>query len=177
MAQPRADGRRLGFSGGHFEEFRRQSGAGRRRETGCRGRRVRPVVPAAVSRRGGGHLGRRRPPRHLRDARGGEGGLLAVRAADPAGRLAHHQAGRRHRDRQPRDRRIPLFLRRAVRFLRPQRAAARRGALPLRPGDTLGRVRGVHAGRSGVGQHRKRGRGRRFGVVRREGRRNSAGCR
>ena len=52
--------------------------------------------------------------RHLRDARGGEGGLLAVRAADPAGRLAHHQAGRRHRDRQPRDRRIPLFLRRAV---------------------------------------------------------------
>ena len=62
-------------------------------------------------------------------------------------------------------------------FLRPQRAAARRGALPLRPGDTLGRVRGVHAGRSGVGQHRKRGRGRRFGVVRREGRRNSAGCR
>ena len=134
------------FLGGHFEEFRRQSGAGRRRATGCRGRRVRPVVPAAVSRRGGGHLGRCRPPRHLRDARGGEGGLLAVRAADPAGRLAHHQAGRRHRDRQPRDRRIPLFLRRAVRFLRPQRAAARRGALPLRPGDTLGRVRGCTLG-------------------------------
>lgn len=56
------------FLGGHLEEFRRQPRVGRGSASGGRGRRVRPFVPAAVARCGGGHLGRRRPSGHLRHA-------------------------------------------------------------------------------------------------------------
>src|SRR5690606_2601619 len=40
-----------------------------------RGRRVRPLVPDAAAGRGGGHDDRGRPSGHLRDARGGRGGV------------------------------------------------------------------------------------------------------
>ena len=92
MAQPRGlTGRRQRLSGRHLEELRRQSGAGQRAAAGGRGRRVRPLVPPPTARRGGRHGRRRRPPRHLRDARGGEGGLRAVRASSirPGGALVH----------------------------------------------------------------------------------------
>ena len=107
------EGRRKRFSGRHLEELRQQSGAGRRaggwqsRPTSSTARSCGCIPTWRWSR-----LGRCRPSRHLRHARGGEGGLRAVRAADPAGRRADHQAGRRHRDRQPRDHRLPLCLRR-----------------------------------------------------------------
>ena len=141
MAQPRPDGWRQCLSGRYLEEFRRQPGAGRLRgaedapargegmrrcritpsgrAAGRRGRRVRPFVPAALSRCGGGYVGRRRPPRHLRDARGGEGGFRAVRAADTPRRIPRHQARGRHCGGQSADYGVPLFVRRAVRLLCP----------------------------------------------------------
>ena len=110
VAQPCADGRRLGLPGRSVEEFRRQPRAGRRTASGRRGRRVRPFVPAPLSRRGGRNLRGCRPPGHLRHARGGQGGLLAVRAADPRGRQPRYQAGRGDHARQSAHHGLPLCL-------------------------------------------------------------------
>ena len=55
----------------------------------------------------------------LRDARGGEGGFRAVRAADTPRRVPRHQARDGHRGGQSADYGVPLFVRRAVRLLCP----------------------------------------------------------
>ena len=94
-----------------------------------------------------------------------------VRQIRPGGFLII-KAGGGYRAGQSADHRLPLFVRRAVRLLRPQRAAARRRALPLRHCDARRRGRGVHARHSGMGQYREFGGGRGVGVVRGAGRRH-----
>ena len=104
------------FPGWYFAEFSSNLVLGRGAASGGRGRRVRPFVPAAVARRGGGHLGRCRSSGYLRYARGIARGFLAVRRTDPRRRGAGRQAGVDLKIGEPRYPGLPLFVRRAVRF-------------------------------------------------------------
>lgn len=89
------------FLGGISRNFSSNLVLGRGRRLAVEADRVRPFVPAAVARRGGGLLGRCRSSGYLRYARGIARGFFAVRRTDPRGRGAGRQAGCRSEDREP----------------------------------------------------------------------------
>ncbi len=132
MAESRGRRRRQRFPRRHIEKFRQQFRT-RSRQAARRGsRRVRPLVPPTVAGRGGHHLRRRRPPRHLRHARRAAPHLRPLRRTDKTGRDTHHQTGRRAPDSEPGHPHLHVYLRRGGRLPRDRTGGTARRHLSFR---------------------------------------------